>query len=91
MRGEFADDFAKNYNPVTSDPFTEVRVGYSVIDLYATWAPGEGVLGGALQGLRIDAGVDNVTDEDYERTFQGVSEPGRNYKFTVAYSVGFGG
>ena len=90
VRAEFADDFSKSYNPVTSDPSTEVRDGYTVVDLFATWEPGDNVLNGALNGLRIDAGVDNVTDEDYERTFEGVSEPGRNAKFTVSYTVLFG-
>ncbi len=91
VRAEFADDFAKSYNPVTSDPAIELRDGYTAVDLFATWAPDEDVLGGALKGLRLDAGVDNVTDQDYERSFEGVSEPGRNFKFTVAYSLAFGG
>jgi hemoglobin/transferrin/lactoferrin receptor protein len=90
VRAEFADEFAKNYNPVTSDPSTEIRDGYTVVDLFATWEPGDNVLNGALNGLRIDAGIDNVADEDYERAFEGVSEPGRNYKFTVAYTLFFG-
>jgi hemoglobin/transferrin/lactoferrin receptor protein len=91
VRGEFADDFSKRYNPITSDPSLEVRDSYSILDVFATWEPGEDVLNGALNGLRLDAGVDNVTDEDYERAFQGVSEPGANFKFTVAYTVAFGG
>jgi len=90
VRAEFADDFSKSYNPVTNDPSTEVRDGYTVVDLFATWEPEDNALNGALNGLRIDAGVDNVTDEDYERTFEGVSEPGRNVKFTVSYTVLFG-
>lgn len=91
VRGELADSFRKSYNPLTSDPALEVRDGYSVVDVFATWEPSESISNGALRGLRIDAGVDNVFDEDYERTFEGVSEPGRNFKFTVAYTVGFGG
>jgi len=91
VRTEFADDFLKNYNPLTSDPAIERRDGYTTVDLFATWAPSDDVLGGALHGLRLDAGVDNVMDEDYERSFEGVSEPGRNFKFTVAYSLAFGG
>jgi outer membrane receptor protein involved in Fe transport len=53
--------------------------------------PRDEVFNGALKGLRLDAGVDNVTDEDFERTFEGVSEPGRNFKFTVGYTLAFGG
>lgn len=86
MRGEFAHDFRKRYNPLTSDPATEVRDGYNVFDLFATWEPSDGI----LNGFRIDAGVDNVADEDYERTFEGVSEPGRNFKFTAAYTFALG-
>jgi hemoglobin/transferrin/lactoferrin receptor protein len=46
-------------------------------------------LSGALSGLRVDAGIDNVTDEDYERTFEGVSEPGRNAKIALSYTAQF--
>ena len=86
VRGEFGDDFRKRYNPLTSDPCTETRDGYSVFDLFATWEPSDDI----LHGFRLDAGVENVIDEDYERTFEGVSEAGRNFKFTVAYSLSFG-
>jgi hemoglobin/transferrin/lactoferrin receptor protein len=40
-----------------------------VLDLYAGWRPFED------QRVRIDFGVENVFDEDYERVFAGVSEP----------------
>ncbi len=61
----------------------ETRDGYAVLDLYATWRPD------FADGLRIDVGIDNVFEEDYERVFEGVSQPGRNLK--VAASWQFGG
>ena len=88
-RMEIGSDYSKNYNPTTSDPSTEVRDGYTTFDLFATWQPGDDILNGALNGLRVDLGVDNVTDEDYERTFEGVSEPGRNFKTLVSYTMQF--
>ncbi|MEM9421164.1 MAG: TonB-dependent receptor [Pseudomonadota bacterium] len=57
----------------------EERDSYAVVDLYARWVPDFG------NGLRVDLGVDNVFDEDYERVFQGVPQPGRNVKLSVSY------
>ena len=51
-------------------------------DLYATWEPV------VAPRLRVDAGVDNILDHDYERVFAGVSEPGRNVKIAVTYQLG---
>ncbi|MBI1213400.1 MAG: TonB-dependent receptor [Alphaproteobacteria bacterium] len=88
-RMEIGSDYAKNYNPVTSDPSTEVRDGYTTFDVFASWLPDDDILNGALRGLRVDVGVENVGDTDYERTFEGVSEPGRNFKTLVSYTVQF--
>lgn len=82
-RLEVAGDFDRAYNPVTHSPAAETRDGYEILDLYATWKP----LEGPLAGLRLDAGVENATDEDYERTFAGVSEAGRNFKASVSYAI----
>ncbi|WP_300381415.1 TonB-dependent hemoglobin/transferrin/lactoferrin family receptor [Henriciella sp.] len=60
----------------------EQRDSYAVLDLYASWAPE------FARGLSFNAGVDNVFDEDYERIFQGVSEPGRNYKIAATWQFG---
>ncbi len=84
----FAGSFSKNYNPVSNDPPNEARGSYTLLDLYATWAPQE-ILGGALKGLRIDFGVDNVTDENYEPYISGVSAPGRNVKLLASYTLGW--
>lgn len=85
-RVQVAGDFRKNFNPASSDPPTESREGYTLLDLFASWAPGDDLLGGKLDGLRIDAGVDNVADEDYDPTRAGVSAPGRNFKMLASYT-----
>ena len=61
---------------------TEERDGYTALDLYASWSPG------FAEGLRFDVGVENVFEEDYERVFAGVSEPGRNFKIAASYQLG---
>lgn len=58
------------------------RDGYVVVDFYATWRPD------LVDGLRLDVGVDNVFDEDYERVFAGVSEPGTNFKIAASWQFG---
>ena len=76
-RVAFASDFDK-----TDDPALE-RDGYAVLDLYAGWRPF------ADQRVRIDVGVDNVFDEDYERVFAGVSEPGRSFRIDLTWTGGW--
>lgn len=60
----------------------DARDSYTVVDLYATWRPE------FSDGLRFDIGVDNVFDEDYDRVFEGVSEPGTNFKIAAAWQFG---
>lgn len=79
IEGEFASGFDK------VDDASEERGGYSVFDLYLQWAPSEQ----ALKGVTINLGVDNVFDRDYERVYAGVSEPGRNFKGSIAYRLAF--
>jgi hemoglobin/transferrin/lactoferrin receptor protein len=67
------------------DDRAENRGPYDVHDIFVAWAPRDGL----LQGLRVDLGIDNLFDEDYERVFAGVKEPGRNFKGLVSYSVKF--
>lgn len=74
---------ARDFNEV-NDP-VDARDGYAVGDVYAVWEPSRG----ALEGLRIDLGVDNVTNADYEVVFAGVSQPGRNFKAAVSWRQGF--
>ncbi len=79
LRGEFASEFDK------ANDRTDFRDAYEVIDLYYVYAP----IDGPLEGLRLDLGVDNLFDEEYERVFAGVPEPGRNYKAVVRWQQGF--
>ncbi|MEM9937970.1 MAG: TonB-dependent hemoglobin/transferrin/lactoferrin family receptor [Pseudomonadota bacterium] len=58
------------------------RDSYAVLDVYATWRPD------FVEGLRLDFGIDNVFDDDYERVFAGVSEPGQNVKITASWQFG---
>jgi hemoglobin/transferrin/lactoferrin receptor protein len=65
-----------------NDP-SEERDGYVVNDVYFAWAPSDG----PLEGLRIDLGIDNVFDEAYDRVFTDATEPGRDFKAHVSYSI----
>jgi hemoglobin/transferrin/lactoferrin receptor protein len=88
-RVQNAGSFHKTYNPIISDVPDDRRSGYTVVDVFATWQPGETIFGGRLQGLRIDVGVDNIGDQDYEPFQQGVSAPGRNFKALASYALGW--
>ena len=63
-----------------NDP-DERRAGYAVHDFYLAWAPSQG----ALRGLRLDLGIDNAFDRDYDRVFTGATEVGRNFKAALTY------
>ena len=73
-RVAFASDFDKAASTA------QERDGYAVLDLYAGWTPV------ADQPLRINLGVDNVFDEDYERVFAGVSEAGRSVRIDLTWT-----
>ncbi len=75
--------FASDFERKDGDGLTvEERDGYGVVDLYATWVPE------FAQSLRFDLGVENLFEENYERVFEGVSEPGRNFKIAASYQFG---
>lgn len=78
-RVTLAGDFDK-----VNDP-TLARDSYTTGDVYLVWAPSRGV----LEGVRVDLGVDNITDADYEVVAAGVSQPGRNYKAAVSWRKAF--
>jgi len=78
-RVRLASDFTK-----VNDPTLE-RDSYAVGDIYAVWEP----MSGPMEGLRLDIGVDNVTDADYEIVAAGVSQSGRNIKAAVSWRRGF--
>ncbi|MEM1146847.1 MAG: TonB-dependent receptor [Pseudomonadota bacterium] len=67
-----------------SDGFTlqDQRDAYAIVDIYATLQPE------FASGLRLDIGVDNVFDEAYERVFEGVAEPGANFKIAASWQFG---
>ncbi|MEM8826476.1 MAG: TonB-dependent receptor, partial [Pseudomonadota bacterium] len=74
-----ADDFTEVNDPL------EVRDDFVVGDIYAVWQPQFA----GLDGIRLDLGIDNVADTDFEVVSAGVSQPGRNYKVALSYSYGF--
>jgi len=76
-RVEWAADYDKPLD--TADH----REGYTVVDLYARWQPL------ADHGLVINAGIDNAFDDDFERVFAGVSEPGRSYRLDLGWRQNF--
>ena len=78
-RVSIASDFTKVNTP------SDARDGYAVGDIYAVFEPASG----ALKGLRLDLGVDNVTDANYEVVAAGVSQPGRNFKAAISWRQGF--
>ncbi|MEM0953401.1 MAG: TonB-dependent hemoglobin/transferrin/lactoferrin family receptor [Pseudomonadota bacterium] len=84
-RIQFADEFERNaFNDDTGmNEVVESRDDYVVYDIYATWSPA------FLKNVRIDASVENLADEDYDRVFQGVSEPGRNVKVAFTWQGDF--
>lgn len=67
------------------DDVNEYRDSYERGDIYAIWAPTSGF----LKGFRVDLGINNVADTDYEVVAAGVSEPGRNYKAMIGWSTAY--
>jgi hemoglobin/transferrin/lactoferrin receptor protein len=55
--------------------------GYAVYDLYASWLPGSA----SLWGLRVDFGIDNLTDKAYRRHLSVLDEARQNFKISVSY------
>lgn len=55
--------------------------GYSVYDLYATWLPSSA----GVKGLRMDFGIDNLTNKAYRRYLSVIEEAGRNFKVALTY------
>lgn len=58
------------------------REAYGIIDFYGRFRPFD-------NGLTVNAGIENVFDEDYERVFAGVSEPGRSLRLDVSWRQNF--
>ena len=82
-RIQFASDFERRGDDGAGGlTVVEERDGYTVVDLYASWRPA------FADGIQINAGIENVFEEDYERVFAGVSEPGRNFKLSATWQFG---
>jgi hemoglobin/transferrin/lactoferrin receptor protein len=68
---------AQNRVPAGGTPTS----GYTLHDLTLTWVPQNNT----LRGLRLDFGIDNLTDSDYRRHLSALRDPGRNYKLVASY------
>jgi len=77
------DQYAWSQDRV-SDPTLAVG-GYNIVGIFASWAPKEGV----LKGFRVDTGIDNVFDKNYERFLDEQKAPGRDYYVAVSYGRSF--
>ncbi|WP_300396001.1 TonB-dependent hemoglobin/transferrin/lactoferrin family receptor [Henriciella sp.] len=83
VRLQHASDFTRyESDGAGGSTIAETRDSYAVADIYASWSPD------GLPGIRFDAGIDNIFDERYERVFEGVYEPGRNYKIAASWQFG---
>jgi hemoglobin/transferrin/lactoferrin receptor protein len=81
LRVQAAGGFERREFDPTSNALeiVESRDSYTAFDLYGGWQPD------FAKGIRIDFGVDNVFDTDFARVFEGVSEPGRNYRAALTW------
>lgn len=75
--------YAAQFDEV-NDPL-DVRDDYIVNDLYLVFQPDDG----PLKGFRVDLGIDNLADSNFEVVNAGVSQPGRNVKAALTWSKGF--
>lgn len=60
---------------------TPATPGYSLFDIFVSWEP----VSGPLAGVRMDFGIDNITDRAYRDHLSAVGDYGRNFKFTTAF------
>jgi hemoglobin/transferrin/lactoferrin receptor protein len=80
------NEIAWAQNRVPDDQEEELAVdGYHIVNLFASWAPDEG----PLEGLRVDAGIENVVDNEYERYLALEDAPGRDFRLAVSYGMSF--
>ncbi|KEO91999.1 hypothetical protein EH31_04830 [Erythrobacter longus] len=75
--------YATDFDEV-NDP-NQARDGFLVGDIYAVFQPESG----PFADFRLDLGIDNVGDADFEVVSAGVSQPGQNFKAALSWSKGF--
>lgn len=75
-RNTYAADFTAVNQP------QDARDSFLVSDIYAVWQPEFA----GLDGIRIDLGIDNIADADFEMVNAGVSQPGRNFKIALGWT-----
>lgn len=68
-------------NRVPTDGAIAPTPSYVTHDLMLAWVPQHG----QFKNLRVDFGIDNITDEDFRRHLAILRDPGRNYKVAVRY------
>ncbi|MEO1774977.1 MAG: TonB-dependent receptor [Pseudomonadota bacterium] len=72
--------FARGINEQDVPPESQTTPGFSVIDVFANWAPSEGMLRGAV----FSAGIDNITDQTYRIHPNGLNSTGLAVKFAAS-------
>jgi hemoglobin/transferrin/lactoferrin receptor protein len=75
-RNTYATDFNEINRP------QDARDAFLVSDVYAVWQPQFA----GLKGVRLDLGIDNIADADFEVVNAGVSQPGRNFKIALSWT-----
>ncbi|MFT6045931.1 MAG: hemoglobin/transferrin/lactoferrin receptor protein [Arenicella sp.] len=84
-RVQWADSFERQGINDDSGGFEviEARDDYVVWDIYSSWTPS------FAPDIRVDFSIENLGDENYERVFANVSEPGRNIKLALTWHNNF--
>jgi len=59
--------------------------GYNIVGIFAGWAPQDG----PLKGLKVNVGIDNLLDKNYERYLALEKAPGRDYYAAISYGRSF--
>lgn len=58
---------------------------YEEFDLFASYAPEDGV----FDGFKLSVGVDNILDEQFNIHPNALPQPGRNFKAALSYTINF--
>ena len=62
---------------------TTTGPGYATHDLFVTWSPDEG----ALQGIDVNFGIENLFDASYKNNLSSEQSPGRSFKISLAKTL----